>query len=58
MSQYAELNKAYCEILNHTNPPTRACVQVPLPPQLPVILEALSWRLAPEKTIGDSPIER
>ncbi|KAI4462634.1 hypothetical protein MML48_4g00017527 [Holotrichia oblita] len=43
MSQFAELNRLYSEVLNHVNPPTRACVEVPLPSNCPVILEAISW---------------
>ncbi|GJQ85039.1 hypothetical protein Trydic_g4994, partial [Trypoxylus dichotomus] len=43
MSQFAELNRLYNEVLNHVNPPSRACVQVPLPANCPVILEAVSW---------------
>lgn len=56
MSQYAELNKLYCETLNHVNPPTRACVQVPLPKHCPVILEAISWK-SPNAS-GDNKIEK
>lgn len=58
MSQYAELNKIYCERLNHVNPPTRACVQVPLPTNCPVIVEALSWKHSQAMSVGDLVIER
>ncbi|KAI4462631.1 hypothetical protein MML48_4g00020204 [Holotrichia oblita] len=38
------MDKLKCsEVLNHVNPPTRACVEVPLPSNCPVILEAISW---------------
>lgn len=43
MTQFAELNRLYSEVLNHVNPPTRACVEVPLPNNCPVVLEAISW---------------
>lgn len=43
MSQYSQLNKIYCEKMNHVNPPSRACVQAPLPKNCPVILEAIAW---------------
>lgn len=55
MSLYVDLNKAYCEMLNHVNPPTRACVQVPLPSNCPVIVEALSWS---NVAVGDLAVER
>lgn len=57
MSLYAELNKAYCEMLSHVNPPSRACVEVPLPDKCPVILEALSWNQA-MAPVGDQVIDR
>lgn len=58
MSQYAALNAIYCERLNHVNPPTRACVQVPLPTNCPVILQALSWKRPDLMAVGDLVIER
>lgn len=58
MSQYGELNDIYCERLNHVNPPTRACVQVPLPTNCPVIMQAVSWKLPQSMVVGDSTIER
>ncbi|CAH1124619.1 unnamed protein product [Ceutorhynchus assimilis] len=47
MSQFALLNEVYIKTFSHVNPPTRACVQVPL--NCPVILEALSWKLDNEE---------
>lgn len=59
MSQYSDLNRLYCEVLNHVNPPSRACVQVPLPSNCPVILEALSWNAnTVVNATGDLQIER
>lgn len=58
MSRYAELNNVYCERLNHVNPPTRACVQVPLPTNCPVIMEALSWKQPHSMAVGDLVIDR
>ncbi|KRT83502.1 hypothetical protein AMK59_3151, partial [Oryctes borbonicus] len=59
MSQFAELNRLYGEVLNHVNPPTRACVQVPLPGNCPVILEAVSWNgNVTSNATGDLQTER
>ncbi|CAG9856277.1 unnamed protein product [Phyllotreta striolata] len=44
MSQYAALNKLYIDTFSFSNPPTRACVQVPFSPDNPVRIEAVSWR--------------
>lgn len=57
MSQYAELNRIYCETLNHFNPPTRACVQVPLPANCPVVIEAISFS-GRSMLAGDANAER
>lgn len=57
MSLFAELNKLYIAVLSHSNPPSRACVQVPLPKNCPVVLEIASWK-APALTTGDCEIER
>lgn len=57
MSKFSQLNKSYLQIMKHVNPPSRACVQVPLPKDCPIILDALSWSPLTE-TIGDSQINR
>ncbi|CAH0560796.1 unnamed protein product [Brassicogethes aeneus] len=55
MSQYLDLNKYYVETFNHSNPPTRACVEVPFDKRCPLQIEALSWS---QNGSGDPPIER
>lgn len=57
MAEYADLNKIYVDTFNFPNPPTRACVQVPLNADNPVRLEAISWK-EPFTDIGDKNIER
>lgn len=47
MSQYPILNKIYCRVLSHINPPTRVCVEVPLPENCHVLMEALAWKAKP-----------
>ncbi|KAF7282425.1 hypothetical protein GWI33_002657 [Rhynchophorus ferrugineus] len=55
MSQYVELNEKYIKAFNHVNPPTRACVQVPI--GYPVQIEALSWKNVSDIS-GDADIDR
>ncbi|CAG9819509.1 unnamed protein product [Phaedon cochleariae] len=57
MQKFAALNKLYLETFNFTNPPTRACVQVPFNENCPVRIETLSWR-QPDNVSGDNNIER
>ncbi|CAG9835836.1 unnamed protein product [Diabrotica balteata] len=57
MSEYAALNKLYVDTFSFTNPPSRACVQVPFNENNPVRLEAISWK-SPVKNVGDTKIER
>lgn len=57
MGKYAEFNKLYCETINHVNPPSRACVQVPLPDNCPIIIEAVAWSASNVAT-GDSCVDR
>ncbi|KAL3265773.1 hypothetical protein HHI36_009971 [Cryptolaemus montrouzieri] len=57
MQKFSEVNTFYCHHINFPNPPTRACVEVPLNENCPLILEAVSWRL-PEKISCDPAIER
>lgn len=56
MSHFVSLNERYIEVFNHVNPPTRACVQVPL--ACPVLIEALSWKNVENGVSGDADIER
>nr|XP_022904819.1 diphthine--ammonia ligase [Onthophagus taurus]XP_022904820.1 diphthine--ammonia ligase [Onthophagus taurus] len=58
MSQFATINSVYVEVLNFPNPPTRACVQVPLPKNCPVIIEAISWNGKESGMMGDQLQER
>lgn len=58
MGRYAEFNKIYCETVSHVNPPTRACVQVPLPNHCPIILEAVAWLPPTNAATGDSSNDR
>lgn len=55
MSAYAPLNRAYARYFNFTNPPTRVCVECPLPRGLHVIVEAVAYRPTKEPTAGNDP---
>lgn len=44
MSEYSLLNKTYCSVFSHINPPTRVCVEVPLARNCHVMMEALAWK--------------
>lgn len=44
MDDYAELNEVYATALNFTNPPSRVCVECPLPDGLQVIMEVVAFR--------------
>lgn len=44
MNDYGPLNAAYSTAFNFTNPPTRVCVECPLPPGLQVIMEVVAFR--------------
>lgn len=44
MAEYAPLNAAYAKVFNFTNPPTRVCVECPLPDDCQVIMEAVAFR--------------
>ncbi|XP_066245228.1 uncharacterized protein [Euwallacea similis] len=48
MSEFVHLNKAYIDDFPHVNPPSRACVEVPI--NSPVIIEALSWKNSSEES--------
>ncbi|XP_055608820.1 uncharacterized protein LOC129756093 [Uranotaenia lowii] len=49
MKDYSMLNKVYSDMFNFTNPPTRVCVECPLPENCHVVLEAVAFN--PEKSI-------
>lgn len=44
MSEYVSLNQAYSEIFNFPNPPTRVCVECPLPPNCELIVEVVAFK--------------
>lgn len=44
MNDYAALNDVYATAFSFTNPPTRVCVEYPLPPGLQVIMEVVAFR--------------
>lgn len=44
MNDYAELNAVYVKAFDFQNPPSRVCVESPLPDGLQVILEAVAFR--------------
>lgn len=44
MDEYATLNAAYAKAFNFVNPPTRVCVECPLPEGCQVVLEAVAFR--------------
>lgn len=44
MAEYGKLNEVYARYFNFTNPPTRVCVECPLPSNLHVIIEAVAYR--------------
>ncbi|XP_044748172.1 diphthine--ammonia ligase [Coccinella septempunctata] len=57
MKLFTQINEAYVKYFNFANPPTRACVEVPLNKEHPVILDAISWKILEIAQI-DSPVER
>lgn len=44
MNDYVSLNKAYAETFNFANPPTRVCVECPLPISCEVIVEVVAFK--------------
>lgn len=44
MSDYIHLNAAYSETFNFPNPPTRVCVECPLPVNCQVIIEVVAFK--------------
>lgn len=42
MQEYAALNEVYVNTFNFPNPPTRVCVQCPLPDDVGLIFDAVS----------------
>ncbi|PSN32554.1 hypothetical protein C0J52_21699 [Blattella germanica] len=44
MRHYTAINSEYLKLFRGSNPPVRICVEAPLPPSTPVMLEALAYR--------------
>jgi enamine deaminase RidA (YjgF/YER057c/UK114 family) len=44
MRKYSKINDVYAQVLNFQNPPTRVCVECPLPENCHVILEAVAFK--------------
>ena len=44
ISEYPILNKIYGQAVNFQNPPTRVCVECPLPEDCHVIMEAIAFK--------------
>lgn len=50
MRHYTAINSEYLKLFRGSNPPVRICVQAPLPPSTPVLLEALGYRMSPQQS--------
>ncbi|XP_049529841.1 uncharacterized protein LOC125948120 [Anopheles darlingi] len=44
MGEYAGMNEMYSKVFNFGNPPTRVCVECPLPADCAVVLEAVAFK--------------
>lgn len=51
MANYGALNEVYSSMFSFTNPPTRVCVECPLPEDCHVVLEAVAFN--PEKSTSE-----
>ncbi|XP_058825900.1 uncharacterized protein LOC131685896 [Topomyia yanbarensis] len=51
MGEYSSLNETYSKVFGFTNPPTRVCVECPLPENCHVVLEAVAYNR--EKSTSD-----
>lgn len=51
MADYGALNEVYSSMFSFTNPPTRVCVECPLPEDCHVVLEAVAFN--PEKSTSE-----
>ncbi|XP_045522141.1 diphthine--ammonia ligase isoform X1 [Pieris brassicae] len=54
MGQYADLNAVYVKAFSFANPPTRVCVQCPLPNEIGLIIDAVAHKCLPSSMEGDS----
>ncbi|WIA29375.1 hypothetical protein OEZ86_011879 [Tetradesmus obliquus] len=57
MAHFGAANEAYCRHLPQVDPPSRACVQVPLPAGCPVLLDVLFAR-QPDQQQQQQPLDR
>lgn len=57
MGQYNTLNQSYIKVFNFTNPPSRVCVECPLPEDIGVILEASAFKCIDEDS-AEQPLEK
>lgn len=48
MSEYVSLNQVYSKSFNFPNPPTRVCVECPLPPSCEIIIEVVAFKAKTE----------
>lgn len=44
INEYATVNKIYGQAVNFQNPPTRVCVECPLPEDCHVVIEAIAFK--------------
>lgn len=58
MADYAEINAAYVEALNFTNPPTRICVELKMPSDCRLIVEAIAHKYPPNGSMTDVSLKR
>jgi diphthine-ammonia ligase len=49
MRHYTAINSEYLKLFRGSNPPVRICVEAPLPPSTPILLEVLGYRTAPQR---------
>ncbi|XP_052750359.1 uncharacterized protein LOC113514122 [Galleria mellonella] len=54
MEEYATLNEIYADNFRFPNPPTRVCVQCPLPSDVGLILDAVAHRAVPNNHETDT----
>ncbi|WIA09297.1 hypothetical protein OEZ85_008704 [Tetradesmus obliquus] len=58
MAHFGVANEAYCRHLPQVDPPSRACVQVPLPAGCPVLLDVLFARQPDQQQQQQQPLDR
>ncbi|KOB67647.1 putative atpase pp-loop superfamily, partial [Operophtera brumata] len=58
MNEYAQLNDVYVRTFSFPNPPTRVCVQCPLPADVGLILDAVAHKPSSDLSETDTSKER